>query len=628
MLFGLLYLAGCLYTIQVRDSRLYSDAQDAYSFRRVRQPAPRGRILDRNGVVLADNEPSYCVALYIEELRQRGAWFNTVNHVDGILDKISGIIDKPRDIDRDAIWAHISRRRPIPLFAFEGLDDAQLARLAEYPGSLPGTDIYVKAKRVYPLGDVAPHIIGYVGSGQPREADPADAAPAAEASGEDTQPEGENYYYNLPDLAGREGIEFACDAELAGRGGGHLIRVNAVGYKHEVIPGKPPVPGRDVVLTLDARLQIAAERALGRNRGAVVVIDCANGDIMAMASAPRYDLGDFVPRISPAKWRALLNDPGKPLYNRASSGVYMPGSVYKPMVALAALRQGVVGGKELYNCTGHVTIGGRTFRCSNRAGHGEIDLRHAIAVSCNPFMIEIAQRMGYEPGLYEDSRMVGFGTAPKIGIPAAAGLLPSSNWKRRTHGDSWRAGDTANISMGQGFISTTPLQVAMMASAIALDGKLIEPRLVRDAGDGMGVRDGLVVRGQMKWPASALAIVKGGMFDAVNKPYGTGRRSAVPGVLSGGKTGTAEYYEGGERKKLAWMVAFAPFDNPRYALAAVAEDSDAGGHTAAGIIRAVMMELFREEVAAAMPPAEPESEPEPDPVALEVGAPVTGVEVE
>lgn len=595
MILGFAYLAGCLYEIQIKDSRVYSDAQDEYSFRRVRQPAPRGRILDRNGVVLADNSPSYCVALYIEELRQRGAWSNTVNHVDAILDHISEIIDKPRDVNLNGIWAHIKRRRPIPLFAFDGLDDEQLARLAEYPGPLPGTDIYARPRRIYPLGDVAPHIIGYVGSGLPREAEDPKELREGDEQGED-----DDYYYSLPDLAGREGIELACDAELAGRGGGHLIRVNAIGYKHEIIPGKPPIPGKDVVLTLDSKLQKAAEDALGENRGAAVVIDCHNGDILAMATAPRYDLSDFVPTLSQKTWNKLLNDPNKPLYNRASSGVYMPGSVFKPVVALIALQSEVVGEHEQYNCVGFVKIGGRVFRCANRYGHGELDVRRAIAVSCNPYFIEIGQRTGYEPLVYDNCRQLGLGESPAIGIPTASGLLPSSGWKRTRHGDSWRAGDTANFSMGQGFISASPLQIALVTASIATDGKVLQPRLIRDAGDGLGAKDWLEVRSKMNWSKRNLEVVKSGMYDAVNEAYGTARRSRLPGVSAAGKTGTAEYYEDGERKKLAWMITFAPFDSPRYALAVVAEDSDAGGQTAAGIVREIMYELFESEVNSAI----------------------------
>lgn len=586
MLLCLAYLVASLHRIQVRDAGLYADAQDAYSFRRVRVPATRGRILDRNGVVLADNKPSYCVAFYIEELRKSGAWSNTVNHVDALLDKVSRIVDRPRDVNREQIAAHITRRRAIPLFAFKGLDEEQMARLAEWPGSLPGTDIYVQSERFYPFGDMASHIIGYVGSGQPREVEEDAVKPEAEE---------EDFNFYLPDLAGREGIEYACDAELAGRGGGHLIRVNAVGYKHEIIPGKASVSGKDVVLALDAQLQLVAEKALGRNRGAAVVLDCRSGDILAMANSPRYDLRDFVPTLSTATWNRLLKDPAKPLYNRSSSGVYPPGSVLKPVVALCALREGAVDENEIFNCVGSIVVGGRTFNCSHRNGHGEMDLRRAIAVSCNPYFIAAGQRLSYEPKLYGDLHALGFGVAPQIGVQTSSGILPSHAWKRKRFKDSWRGGDTANLSIGQGYLGGTPLQIAIMTAALATDGKVIKPRLIRDAGDGAGVQEALQVSGTMNWSAHNLSIVKGGMYDVLNAPYGTGRRAAIRSVKAGGKTGTAEYLENHVRKKHAWMITFVPFEHPQYAVVAVAEDSDAGGQTAAGIVRQITMKLFNED---------------------------------
>lgn len=583
MMLGFLYLVASLYTIQVSNSELYSDAQDAHSFRRVRLPATRGRIVDRHGYVLADNKPSYCVALYIEELRKPGAWSNTVDHVDELVENISKIIDKPREVDKDAIWAHISRRRAIPLFAFTGLDDTQMARLAEWPGSLPGTDIYVSSERVYPFGDMASHIIGYVGRGQPREA----------VDDESERPdEEEDFNFYLPDLAGREGIENSCDTQLAGKGGGYLIRVNAVGYKHEMVPGKPAVAGQDVELTIDSGLQRATELALDGIRGAAVVLDCQNGDILAMANSPRYDLGDFVPVLSSTTWKNLLNDSDKPLYNRASSGVYPPGSVFKPVVALCGLRELGVDENEIYTCTGSIIVGARTFNCSHRNGHGEVNLRQAIAVSCNPYFISLGMRLGYEPKLYDDCVKLGFGTAPQIGVQTASGLLPSNAWKRKRYRESWRGGDTANLSIGQGYLGVTPLQVAMMTAAIAMDGTLIKPRLIRNAGDGTGIHEDTVVTGTMNWSAHDLDIVKGGMYDVLNAPYGTGRRAAVGGVWAAGKTGTAEYTENYEHKKHAWMIAFVPFDAPKYAIAIVAEDADSGGQTAAAILKKIFMKLY------------------------------------
>lgn len=617
MLVGILHLLSSLHRIQVEDSAVYADAQDATSFRRVRLPATRGRILDRNGVVLADNRPSYCVAVYIEELRQSGPWSNTVNRVDALLDEVSAIVDKPREVDREGIWAHLHRRRAIPLFAFKGLDESQMARLAEWPGALPGADIHVQAERFYPQGDLACHLVGYVGAGQPREA----------ADEENLSEEDQAYNFYLPDLAGRDGVELACDAELAGRGGGHLIRVNAVGYKHEVIPGRPPVPGRDVVLTIDADLQKAAEEALGGNRGAAVVIDCASGDLLAAASAPRYDLMEFVPSLPRATWQRLLRNPARPLVNRALGGIYPPGSIFKPVVALSALREGVITPDDIYTCTGSIMVGPRTIRCAHRYGHGDIAMRRAIAASCNPYFIAVGMKLGFEPRLHDACAALGFGRSASIGIPAAAGILPSAAWKRRRLREGWRGGDTANIAIGQGLLSITPLQAAVMTAAIALDGRVPNPRIIRDRGDGSGVHERFELAATVDWRAADLALVKAGMEDVIHASHGTGRRAAIRSVRAAGKTGTAEYYERGVRKKHAWFALFAPVDRPRYAMAVVAEDSDAGGQTAARIAHRILAHLYGEDPDEAAPPpdavVEPEAfdeEPEPEPVEAAPGA--------
>ncbi|MGI5869958.1 MAG: penicillin-binding protein 2 [Kiritimatiellia bacterium] len=609
MLLGLLNLLASLHRIQVVDAGLYSDAQDATSFRRVRQPATRGRILDRNGVVLADNRPSYCVAFYIEELRESGPWSNTVNRVDALLDEVSAIVGKPREVERDGIWNHLHRRRAIPLFAFKGLNEQQMARLAEWPGALPGTEIHTLAERFYPHHDLACHIIGYVGSGQPHEAREEDGL----------SEENEDYNFYLPDLAGRDGVELACDADLAGRGGGHLIRVNAVGYKHEVIPGRPPVPGRDIVLTIDADLQAEAEAALGDNRGAALVLDCTSGDLLVAATAPRYDLMAFVPSLPNALWRRLLADPSRPLVNRALSGIYPPGSIFKPVVALSALREGVVDPDAIYTCVGSIRVGPRTIRCSSRYGHGDLSMRRAIAVSCNPYFISMGMKLGYEPRLHDDCAMMGFGQAPSIGIPVAEGILPSTAWKRRRMREGWRGGDTANIAIGQGLLSVTPLQAVVMVATIGLDGRVPKPRLLRDRGDGAGVQERLELSGRVDWRPRDLAIVKAGMEDVVHAPHGTGRRAAIRSVRAAGKTGTAEYYENGERKKHAWFALFAPVEQPRYAMVVVAEDSDAGGQTAARIAHRILAKLHGEEPVEPKPVVVEESipeEPGPDDVGI------------
>ncbi len=581
MALGMGYLVFVLYGIQIRDTRTYASAQEMHTFRRVRLPATRGRILDCRGRVVADNRPSFCISLYIEEMREPGPWSNTVNRVDGMIDKLSQFLDSPRIVDRDGIWAHIYRRRAIPLVAFDGLCDRAVARFSENAGKFPGADISVRAERVYPYGDSACHVIGYVGKGQP--------------GGETGEPDGEeeeDFDFLLPDLAGRSGVEKSCDKELAGMCGGELIQINVVGYKHKSVIGQEPVPGKDVRLTLDMRIQNAAEAALGNERGAVVVMNCRTGELLALASAPRYDLSLFTPSLHASDWKALLDNPNRPLYSRAAAGVYPPGSVFKPVVAMSVLSHGGVDPHQLYDCTGFVMVGGRRIRCAHRHGHGHpLDMAGALAESCNPYFIELARGIGWEPYIRADAEALGLGAAPEVEIFAAAGVLPSEEWKRRRFGEGWRGGDTANVAIGQGFLAATPLQVAVFTSAIANGGNVLRPRLVLHDGETPGAAAANVIR-HMNWKSGDLKIVHKGMFDAVNTASGTGRRAYIPEVSVAGKTGTAEYMDGGEKKKNAWMIAFAPYEDPEYAFVTMVEDSDAGGMSAALVLKEVLKSVY------------------------------------
>ena len=613
MLIALGYLATCLYQIQVRDNLLYIGAQNETSIRRVRLPATRGRILDRNGVVLADNRPQYCAALYLDELRAAGRWSNTVNRIDRQIDRVAAILHRPREIDRNGIWQHLYRRRPIPLIAFRDLTEAELARLAEWPEPLPGVDIYVQQDRIYPFGDLACHIIGYVGKGNPNEKAPPQPLSAEEDDAVlFAEAENPDFDFYLPDLTGREGIEKAFDAELAGRGGGALLRIDAIGYRRELLEARNPQLGRDIVLTLDAGIQQAAERALDGHCGAAIVLNARNGDILALASAPRYDLSTFVPALSSSIWNELLSDPGRPLIHRAAAGVYPPGSIVKPIIALEALTEGIVSPYETVYCDGGYNIGNHRIRCASRWGHGDVNVRKALAASCNPYFMDIGLRLGYEPRIHDAYRQLGFGTAPQIGIPTGKSLLPDEAWKRKRFKDAWRPGDTAYASIGQGFLTVTPLQIAIYTLALANDGERVLPRLIRDPGTGV-IDESRRVDGRMHWTANALQTVRDGMADAIGKPYGTGRRAAIPGVPIAGKTGTAEYREKGALKKHAWMIAMVPENNPEYVFTIVCEDSDSGGHSAATVLKTLLQSLYQTEKSPAA--GEPSQNPdgvEPD----------------
>lgn len=606
--FGRLVLA--LHDVQVRDADEYARAQNDATLRRVRLPATRGRILDRRGVVLAGNRPRYCVAFYLDELRAPGTWSNTVDRVMAQVRRVGEIVGREPDVTRADAWNHLRLRRPIPLVAFQDLSERETARLAECPEPLAGVDFFVRQDRVYPFGDLACHVIGYVGRDVSK---PGSAAVSGDGPGEDGA---EDFDFLLPDLVGRSGIEKACDTALRGRGGAEVLRIDAVGYKREVMPAAAPRPGADVVLTLDAALQGAAERALGPRAGAAIALDVRNGDVLALASAPRYDLAAFVPSLGAGTWKALVSDESRPLLHRALDGVYAPGSVVKPLVALSALGSGAIAPETALPCDGLFSRGGIRIRCSHRYGHGvpELGVVDAIAFSCNPFFIETGLRVGWETeggGLRDAFEAVGFGARPALGIPAGAGVLPSGAWKRQRHGVKWLAGDTANVSIGQGFLAATPMQVARLALALANDGAVIAPRLLRDAGDG-AVREERVVEDVLAWSERDVSLVRAGMVAAVESPGGTARRLAgIEGLQVAAKTGTAEYdtvrVEGGERvrerRKNAWIAGYAPAFAPRVAFAVLVEDSDAGGSSAAAVARELLLAAFPLRNQA--PPADP-----------------------
>lgn len=582
MLAGFVFLGRRLYGFQVEESSRYAGEQNRISLRRVRLPATRGRILDRNGTVLADNRPSWCIAFYIEELRAAGPWSNTWLRVDAEMDRVAAFLGRPREVSWTGITNHVHASRPIPLVAFRDLTDEELARFCEWDAPPPGTEVFVQPARVYPEGDLACHVIGYVGRGRPKPPPPGEYP-------DDADPQKFNYFYH--DLEGVSGVEQTFDAALAGRGGLETLRIDAIGYKREVWPVAEPEPGRDVVLTLDAGLQRAAERALGTNRAAAVVADVRNGDVLALATAPRYDLARFSPFVSSGYMARLSSDPGSPFLNRATSGRYAPGSVVKPVVALAALRAGAIGpGTELV-CNGKHSFGtdarGKESAIHCTGHHGPLDVRRALAVSCNPFFNETGIRLGW-PALRRTFDALGFGRAPRIGLRLGGGLLPD-----RPH---WVARDTAYVAMGQGELLATPLQVCIMAMALANRGELVRPRLVRDPGTGE-TDDGRVVLGTMDWDEADMDLVREGMRDAVRTRGGTGRHAAVPGLDVAGKTGTAQYKvrrDGVlENHRHAWMIAYAPAAEPRYAIAVLVEDAPHGGGTDAGpIVRNILLHLF------------------------------------
>ncbi len=569
-----LFLVVSLWGIQVAHGSEYEQDLRRQSIRRVRLPGGRGRILDRNGVCLADNRSSYCIAIYLEELRQLGqiGRRNVTNVVYDVVCDLSDALGLPVVVTKGQISDHIRKRSPLPFLAWRDVGKKAVAILKEGTRRFPGVDIYVEPVRVYPQGEVAAHIIGYVGRAQ--------SVPAENEV---------SYHYYLPEMEGRRGIEKTQDSLLRGRAGGLLLRVDASGYKYD-LPGHrevmlDPVSGADIRLTLDVGIQRLAERVLGDRIGAMVVLDPRNGDILAMVSRPTFDPGWFANGISQADWSRLSEDENAPLLNRAVSASYPPGSIFKLVDVIAALEQGSgITGSTAFQCPGYYSLGGKAqLRCWNwqHGGHGLLAMRESLEQSCNTYFCSLVAKCGYRE-VYKTAVTLGLGSKPGCGIDAErAGQIPAVR-------SLVSKGDVANVSIGQGALQVTPLQMAVVTATIANGGHHYRARLV----DAVSRPDDRAFRAmplsrpkEMNWSRETLDVVRGGMYDVVHARRGTGRRANADGFDVAGKTGSAEYGRKEDRKKRGWMVAFAPYSNPRYAVAMVTDEAVSGGITVAPMIK-------------------------------------------
>lgn len=581
---GLFSLACSLHRVQVEESHLFSKDLLRQSMRRVQIPGARGRIFDRNGVCLADNRASYCIAYYVEELRRRGNWTNTINAVNEDIDRLAAYLGIPRMITRKTVANHVMRSLPMPLLAWRDVSQETLARWAESREPFPGVDVFVQPERRYPQGALANHLLGYVRRDRPK--------PLL----------GQKVHFYLPDMVGRAGLESKYNALLTGTCGERLIQVDSRGYKHATWEGENSVAaGKDLHITLDVKVQRVLEKALKGWRGAGVVVDPRNGEVLALASAPGYDPNEFVPYLPIGLWNRLNQDPNLPLLNRAIQGRYAPGSTFKPVTAIAGLLAGVSPETE-FDCEGAFVLGRMRLRCWDTYGHGPISFRRAIEQSCNGYFCFLGNQIGY-PAIYREAEKVGLGRRTGIDLPnEASGLLPTEAWKQRRFRDDWRPGDTCHISIGQGFLLTTPLQMAMVASVFANRGTLYRPRLNR------ALPPEIVAK--MDWPLDKVELVRAGMRDVVD--IGTGRRVGVRGLAVAAKTGTAEVDIGGVRKKNTWVTAFAPYDAPTVAVAVMVESGVSGGGTVAPMVHDVLVSIFGEA------PEEPKKAP---PALMEETAP-------
>jgi len=562
---GLALLGVRYWDVQVRRGPEHARDVARQSIRRIRLPAVRGRILARGGEALADNGAVYDLTFDLAEMRQGGRR-RTREYILDQAEAVGCAIGRLSPLTDDGVQRQLRVAPALPLTVYSDLTPPELARAAEYLPRPPGLRIATRYQRRHPYPGAATHVLGFVGR---------------------TRPPDEfllsRYSYVTPEIRGRDGLEKACDDELAGRPGMRTVRVTTLGYVYqEVGPVVAPEPGADLWLTLDVRAQQVAERLLAGRTGALVVVEVATGAVLAMASAPSYHLETLTAR----GYAELARDTEtRPLVNRALAAGYLPGSIIKPLIGLAALEAGTVAPEaDTRTCKGAYTLGDTRIGCWHRRGHGELDLIHAVEQSCNVFFIDT----GLATGLERIAPMLvgaGLGRAPAIELPAVGeGLVPTRAWALETWNRDWLAIDTAYLSIGQGAVALSPLQAALYAAAIANGGTVFRPyvvaRIVDAAGNDRRITPPLAVS-QLPASPGNLAVIRRGMALVVNGEHASAAEARNPAITLAGKTGTAEMGLDDTRYNNTWFIGYGPLEEPRYAIAVLVERGASGGKTAA-----------------------------------------------
>ncbi|WP_416884399.1 penicillin-binding protein 2 [Marivita sp.] len=545
-------------------------------------PPTRGQIFDRNGVIIAGNEPSYRITMVKED----------AGNVDEVIARLSALVELDED-ELNRALTEMQRSAPfLPVTVAERVTWDDISRVAVNAPALPGVTPEVGLSRIYPRrGDFA-HVVGYVGPVSERDL----------ARYETPDP-----VLRIPRFQiGKVGIEARHEEVLRGRAGAKRVEVNAVGRVMRELDRREGIPGADMQLTVDTKLQSYIQARLGEESASVVVMDVNNGDLLGIASSPSYDPNKFVRGISVADFGELRDNDHRPLASKTVQDAYPPGSTFKMVTVLAALDAGVVAPDETVWCPGHMEVGGRRFHCWKRAGHGHMNLEQSLRESCDVYYYDLALKVGIER-IAETARRLGLGQAFGIGMSAVTeGLVPNMDWKQRERGSSWVIGDTVNASIGQGFVLSSPLQLAVMTARLAT-GKEVTPRLVRRIGDTETAETG---GAELGFNENHLRQIRRAMYAVTNNRRGTayGSRIIDETVRMAGKTGTsqvrnitaAERARGVTRNEdLPWnrrdhalFVNYAPYEAPKIAVSVVVEHGGGGSAAAAPIARDVTLQAL------------------------------------
>jgi penicillin-binding protein 2 len=630
VLLGFCGLVAKLWWEQVAHGKEWSKKLATRSEVTVRIPSVRGEIRDRKGITLVGNRASYEVDFYLPDMvrgyKQTKGYVPITEHLapvkqmlkekreadvvkivnDGIIPRLQDL-DLAKDYNAERLQKHYRNDTLVPFTYLEEIDFKTIAKFSEHNVGLPGVDISVRPVRQYVYGALAAHLLGYVGA----------------PNNVDQQPDVDKFTFYQPDVEGKSQIEFSMDKYLRGQPGVRVLQKSVKGVIESEVRQEPPKPGNNVYLTLDAHIQMVVEQALRHpqlGRAAAVVIDPNTGDILAMASVPSFDPNMFIPSISEKDWDVLNKDEAVPLVNRAVSG-FPPGSTFKIITALAGLHKGI--GNKGFNCSGSVDYGGRPFHCwiaEKHGTHGTLGLEDALKVSCDCFFYQYGNEAKIEE-IDKFGTMLGLGQNHKLGLSdEKEGCMPDPNWlKVRFPQEKWSTAHTANVSIGQGYVLASPLQMAMAYATIANGGTVYEPRLVKAVLDPAGrpvridangnqVYDGtgtIAVPDQPKihadlhreLTADQIEKVRAGLRKVVMESGGpggggTGAKARIKGVVVAGKSGTAQATDRGHKDTIAWFCEFAPYDKPRYVICAMVQGGHHGGSVAAPVTSHIMEQLI------------------------------------
>jgi len=556
--------------IQVLDHEKYWKMAEANRLRELTILAPRGLILDRQRVVLADNSPGFKVSLIREGIKD----------YQSVIDRISSLLE----IDKEELKNRIERYRFLPAFEPVVIKDNlrldEVALIEARKEEFPELRLEVEPKRFYPFDQAAAHLLGYL----------------QEVSVDEIKANPERRWHG-GEMVGKAGLEKQYNDYLTGQDGKLVEMVDSLGYSRGEVNRIEPQKGKDLILAIDFDLQKRAEELLQDKEGAIVALDPRSGECLVWASSPAFDPNRFITRFSPGEWLSIINDPGKPLENRVIRGLYSPGSIFKIVMALTALDTGVITENTTFYCSGTVEIYGKEFSCWFKPGHGSLNLPEAIKNSCNVYFYNLGKRININT-IASHARLLGLGQKTGVDMPGEKeGLVPSSDWKRKVLGQAWFPGETISVAIGQGPLLVTPLQIAAMTACVANRGISIIPKLVK-------TKEGEVERKKVDLAPDIFEKVIEGMWRSVNDG-GTGHGAYQPGFDICGKTGSTQIVsretaerlaqKGGEVKKAhSWFTGFAPRTNPQIVVTVLIEYGGMGGQTAAPIAGEIF-KMYREK---------------------------------